>query len=108
MRIVALAFTASYGRTGSQQTSYAGSNGNIVSDSDVNVFNMTVEEYNAMKTSENMALRYDVPDGSTVILNIVGEGDVNLVYRSHLEFQVFRSRPVFPVYRSRPVLQAYP
>ncbi|MCI9409809.1 MAG: hypothetical protein HFJ89_08345, partial [Oscillospiraceae bacterium] len=50
------------------------------SDSDVNVFNMTVEEYNAMKTSENMALRYDVPDGSTVILNIVGEGDVNLVF----------------------------
>lgn len=50
------------------------------SDADVNVFNMTVEEYNAMKTSENMALRYDVPDGSTVILNIVGEGDVNLVF----------------------------
>ena len=50
------------------------------SDADVNVFNMTVEEYNAMKTSENMALRYDVPDGSTVIFNIVGEGDVNLVF----------------------------
>ncbi|MBD5139524.1 MAG: hypothetical protein HDT24_09470, partial [Ruminococcus sp.] len=50
------------------------------SDSDVNIFNMTVEEFNAMKTSENMALRYDVPDGSTVILNIVGEGDVNLVF----------------------------
>ncbi len=31
MRVVALAFTASYGRTGSQQTSYTGSNGNIVS-----------------------------------------------------------------------------
>ncbi|MDE6599690.1 MAG: choice-of-anchor A family protein, partial [Oscillospiraceae bacterium] len=50
------------------------------SDSDVNIFNMTVDEFNAMKTSENMALRYDVPDGSTVILNIVGEGDVNLVF----------------------------
>ncbi|MDE7279818.1 MAG: hypothetical protein K2N26_08860, partial [Oscillospiraceae bacterium] len=50
------------------------------SDSDVNVFNMTVDEFNAMKTSDSMALRYDVPDGSTVILNIVGEGDVNLVF----------------------------
>lgn len=50
------------------------------SDANVNVFTITVDEFNAMKTSENMAIRYDVPDGSAVILNIVGEGDVNLVF----------------------------
>ena len=50
------------------------------SNEDVNIFNMTVEEFNAMKTSDSMAIKYDVPDNSTVIVNIVGEGDVNLVF----------------------------
>ena len=54
---------------------------------DVNVFNLTVDQLNELKggaaasmESASHALSFDVPDGSTVIVNIVGSGAVDLTF----------------------------
>ena len=54
---------------------------------DVNVFNITVDELNELKggaaasmESASHALTFDVPDGSTVIVNITGSGAVDLTF----------------------------
>ena len=54
---------------------------------DVNVFNLTVEEWSALKdgnagtaASANQGLYFNVPDGSTVIVNIVGAGPIDLTF----------------------------
>ena len=55
--------------------------------SDVNVFNITVDELNELKggaaasmESASHALSFDVPDGSTVIVNITGTGAIDLTF----------------------------
>ncbi|MBR1832534.1 MAG: hypothetical protein IJ784_08890, partial [Ruminiclostridium sp.] len=55
--------------------------------SDVNVFNLTVDQLNELKggaaasmESASHALSFDVPDGSTVIVNIVGSGAIDLTF----------------------------
>lgn len=48
-------------------------------DPTLNVFTLTVEEYNALVGSESHSTNYDVPAGSVVLINIVGEGELNLV-----------------------------
>jgi len=54
---------------------------------DVNVFNLTAEEWAALKGADagtrantEQGLYFNVPDGSTVIVNIVGAGPVDLTF----------------------------
>ena len=50
------------------------------SDPDLNVFTITVDEYNAMRAAypDTLSFDFNVPAGSHCIVNIVGEGSVDL------------------------------
>ncbi|MGN1090427.1 MAG: collagen-binding domain-containing protein, partial [Huintestinicola sp.] len=44
----------------------------------INVFTLTVDEYNSICGSPDHAIRYNVPENSIVVVNIVGKGTVDL------------------------------
>ena len=49
------------------------------SDPTLNVFTLTVEEYNALRAGNTqLCFNFDVPEGSKCLINIVGEGSINL------------------------------
>lgn len=56
----------------------------IGTDNNINIFTITADQYNdlVLKTNGRLAFNFDVPDKAKVIVNIIGQEDVNLAVKS--------------------------